>query len=314
MDPNLLAGGIAVLTGSASGMGLSMAKKCAAMGMNVVISDLRSTAIGPAVADIKAGYPTAGVTGFTCDVTDVKSVEKLLNSARSAFPEAPIQFIAANAGVIFPKATILTATPEDWKLTYDVNVMGVANTLRTFVPVLLAQPQQSVVQITASAAGVSFGAVGPYGTSKLAVLGIAEALQREIEMEGALDKIHLVALCPAIVTTGLLDTSTAIEQEKGTKINGMAATKGSKLSNTTVNLFKNVWGQGMTAEYTADQVFEHLQDGKFYCILDNEFGGKPAGLDDTIKRRYESFISRRFIRRDDGGSSLRKHGHGKSML
>jgi NAD(P)-dependent dehydrogenase (short-subunit alcohol dehydrogenase family) len=69
MDPNLLAGGIAVLTGSASGMGLSMAKKCAAMGMNVVISDVRSTAIGQAVADIKVGYPTAGVTGFTCDVS-----------------------------------------------------------------------------------------------------------------------------------------------------------------------------------------------------------------------------------------------------
>ena len=55
---------------------------------------------------------------------------------------------------------------------------------------------------------------------------------------------------------------------------------------------------GMTSEYCADQVFEHVREGKFYCLLDNTFGGMPAGLtDDTIKRRYDSMTQRNIVER-----------------
>ena len=88
---------------------------------------------------------------------------------KAAFGDGvPIQFVAANAGIIIPGATLLGGTPDQWELTYKINVLGVANTLRTFVPVLMAQPERSVVEVTASAAGISFGGNGPYGTSKLA--------------------------------------------------------------------------------------------------------------------------------------------------
>jgi hypothetical protein len=73
----------------------------------------------------------------------------------------------------------------------------------------------------------------------------------------------------------------------------------------TVDTFKNVWEFGMTPDFAAEQVFEHVQKGLFYCILDNEFDGVPTGLDDAIKRRYDSFISRRFIPRSKvSGTSL----------
>ena len=256
--------------------------------MKVVISDVRESAIGPALEDIKRENPSARVHGAVCDVTDLSSVEGLLAAARSAFPSSPIQFIAANAGVIFPRGTILTATPEEWDLTYRVNVIGVANTLKTFVPVMLQQPEQAIVQVTASAAGVSFGGAGPYGTSKLAALGIAEALRRELESEeGALEKLHIVALCPAIVTTGLLDTSTEMTKSRSDVgfLDGMSANDGSAESARSVHQFRNVWEMGMTPDYAAQQVFQHVEEGKFYCILDNEIDGQPTGLDDNIKRR-----------------------------
>jgi NAD(P)-dependent dehydrogenase (short-subunit alcohol dehydrogenase family) len=215
MDLSKLKGGVAVLTGAASGLGLSMAKQACKQGMHVVVSDVRPSAIRPAVESLQQEYPSCQVRGIVCDVTDPASVASLLTATQSFFPSSPIQFIAANAGVIFPRGTILTATPAEWDLTYRVNVLGVANTLRVFVPVMLKQPEQSVVEVTASAAGVSFGSVGPYGTSKQAALGVAEALHRELEtVEGALDKVHVVALCPAIVTTGLLETSTEMTKSR----------------------------------------------------------------------------------------------------
>ena len=61
-------------------------------------------------------------------------------------------------------------SPEEWALTYSVNVLGLFHTLRAFVPVLLEQDVQSAVEVTASVAGVMRGSVGPYGTSKLAAL------------------------------------------------------------------------------------------------------------------------------------------------
>ena len=52
---------------------------------------------------------------------------------------APIQLVAANAGVIFGRSTTLSGEPNEWALTFQVNVLGLFNTLRVFVPALLAQ-------------------------------------------------------------------------------------------------------------------------------------------------------------------------------
>merc|ERR1719217_683200 len=89
----------------------------------------------------------------------------------------------------------------------NVNVLGVANTLRVFAPVMLQQEKRSCLEITASSAGVMYGGLGPYGPSKQAALGIAELLYSEIEAKGAKDKVRVCALCPALVKTDLLKTN-----------------------------------------------------------------------------------------------------------
>ena len=99
------------------------------------------------------------------------------SSAQRAFAGVPIQFLGANAGVMFTGSTLLTGSEQEWRTTYDVNVLGVARTLRAFVPVMARQREHSVVEITASAAGVQFGGAGPYGTSKVS-LAAATSLRR----------------------------------------------------------------------------------------------------------------------------------------
>jgi NAD(P)-dependent dehydrogenase (short-subunit alcohol dehydrogenase family) len=295
MDLRALQGGIAVLTGAASGIGFALATKARSMGMHVVISDVRQSKLDEAVAKLKAtGDPGLEVHGMICDVTELSSVEKLRDSVLKHFKDVPIQFVAANAGVLFPNSTVLTGSTEEWKLTYMVNVIGVHHTLKTFVPILTKQPEKSIVEITASSAGTIYGGVGPYGTSKLAALGIAEALYKELQLqENAAGKISIVTLCPAIVTTELLDSSSEEDVSVST-IKGMVANKGDVASELVTTAFKAMWQLGMTASFCADQVFEHVAEGKFYCILDNvlERDGMSIGLDDKITNRYQNFMNR----------------------
>jgi NAD(P)-dependent dehydrogenase (short-subunit alcohol dehydrogenase family) len=197
MDLAALTGGVAVITGSGSisGLGFGLAKECAKRGMHVCISDVRQNAIDEAVALLATEHPGVTVAGCACDVTDYSSVEALVSFARSAFGGAPVQFVGANAGVIFPRSTILSGSPAEWALTFKVNVLGLFHTLRAFVPVLLEQEVAAAVEVTASVAGVTRGGVGPYGTSKLAALGIAEGLSGELVAAGAA-QVSMVSLCP----------------------------------------------------------------------------------------------------------------------
>jgi NADP-dependent 3-hydroxy acid dehydrogenase YdfG len=58
-------------------------------------------------------------------------------------------------------STLLSGSTDEWASTFNVNVLGLVRTLQTFVPVMVAQRDtKSVVEITASAAGVVFGNVG----------------------------------------------------------------------------------------------------------------------------------------------------------
>ena len=288
MELSDLSGGIAVITGAGSvtGLGFALAKKAASLGMHIVLSDVRQAAVDEAVDTLRPIAPTQ-VEGCVCDVTEMASVERLLVFTTTMFAGFPIRFVGANAGVFFPKTTILSGTTKEWEKTYQVNVVGLFHTLRVFVPYLISQPAKSAVEITASYMGIMNGGGGPYGTSKQAAIGVAEALKRELEAAGQSEKIAVVALCPGIVTTGLLQTS-----QGATDIDGLTSREGDAHSERTVDVFKAMWNEGMSANFCAHQLFDHLSDGRFYCFL-NESKADSESVALTLTSRYEAMTNRR---------------------
>jgi len=302
MDLSKLSKGLAVLTGSASGLGYAMANHCALLGMDIILSDLRPAALKTAVANLRQKHPNTTIEGYTCDVSSNESCENLLKQIQLNFPKQSIRFLSANAGVFFPKSTILTGTKEEWLTTYKVNVLGLANTLRVFANSMLLQDCESAIEITASIAGVVNGGTGPYGTSKHAALAIAEALLSEIRNRGAEDKIKMVVLCPAIVETALLNTSlkvadaaltTSTSGEVGGRIMSMEARDQDASSVGVVQMFETMMSQGMKPSFCAEQVFDCLEKGKFYCILDNlvERDGFSLNVENTIALRSAAFLT-----------------------
>lgn len=298
--------GVAVLTGSASGLGYAMAAKCCRLHMKtVVLSDLRPAALSTAVTTLSHLHPSTTVVGIVCDVSQPSSVEHLLHSIRLRFPRQPIRFLSANAGVLFPKSTILSGTKEEWAMTYRVNVLGLASTLKVFTNHMMQQQGDSCIEITASSAGVINGGTGPYGTSKHAALAIAEGLHGELFARGMNRKIHLVVLCPAIVETALLDSSFAIAQQQhasgGTALS-TDARENDAASVGTVSLFHDTIKSGMSSDFCAERVFQSLEKGEFYCILDNDVkrDGFCLGLNEKIGARAVAMLT--------GGAPIRARG------
>ena len=137
-------------------------------------------------------------------MTDPSSCERLAVAAWERF--GGVHVLCNNAGVIGRFAPVWDQDPEDWDWLFSVNVLGVANMLRAFVPRLLDQGAAAHIVNTASEAAFTARAfVGVYHASKHAVLALTEALAQELEEEGA--PVRVSVLCPGGVNTRVLDAA-----------------------------------------------------------------------------------------------------------
>src|SRR5437867_7801747 len=194
-----LAGKTAVITGAASGFGRELALLCAAAGMNIVLTDVDAAGIEStsALADV----PDSRVLLQRCDVSRADEVDALARAARERF--GAVHLLFNNAGVI-AAGPLWKATPQDWAWVFGVNVMGVANGIRSFVPAMLEQADPAWVVNTASVAGlVCPPELGVYSASKHAVVALSECLHHELAASGK--PVGVSVLCPAYVDTGIAD-------------------------------------------------------------------------------------------------------------
>jgi NAD(P)-dependent dehydrogenase (short-subunit alcohol dehydrogenase family) len=164
-----LYGKIAVITGAASGFGREFAIRCADEGMKVILTDIDTGGLGTTVALLKPGTESLVIGS---DVSSADSIEHLARSTYDRFGACHLLFNNAGVGTAGP---IWMATLDDWKWTLGINVMGVVHGLRSFVPRMLAQKEESYIVNTASAAGLlAPPGSGVYAAGKHAVVAITE--------------------------------------------------------------------------------------------------------------------------------------------
>lgn len=219
LDTSDLTGRTAVVTGGGSGIGRSLCRLLGSRGARVHVVD-RDAATAEAVAtEIRDAGGRA--EAHRVDVTDAAAVEAL---ADAVFAHGPVDLLFNNAGIGHAGAVVDT-TLGDWRALVDVNLMGVVHGLHAFLPRLVAQPQPAHVVNTASMAGLfpSPGLV-PYSTTKAAIVGLSESLDREVVGQGV--RVH--ALCPGIIDTNIIRTSTMRGpwEQKKAGVTEMYATRG----------------------------------------------------------------------------------------
>ena len=138
-DPRVLADGVAVVTGGASGIGLALAEKAIEHGLHPVLADIEAAAIASAEERLAGPAEAAGVEvfGHRTDVSSEASVQALGAAVAERFPGKPVTLLCCNAGV-GGGGPVLSAKDVDWDFVLGVNVKGVANCVREFVPKMVA--------------------------------------------------------------------------------------------------------------------------------------------------------------------------------
>ena len=186
---------VALVTGGGGGIGAAMAAAFAARGARLVLADIDPDALERTATALRAGG--TDVLTVRTDVGELAAVRALADAAVARF--GAVHVVCNNAGVAL-FGQMEAATHADWEYAMRVNFWGVVHGVETFVPRLRAQGEGGHIVNTASMAGlVGMEWLGIYCASKFAVVGLSEALFRELRPHG----IGVSVLCPMIVQTDI---------------------------------------------------------------------------------------------------------------
>jgi len=244
-------GKTAIVTGAASGIGLGIAKALAGAGANIVLADLRPDPLEAARQSIEAlGANTVTVT---IDVSDPASVEAAGQAAIQHF--GALHIAVNNAGVAMHGTPLENVTVQEWEWVIGVNVKGVINGIRTFVPLIRSHGEPGHVVNTGSVSSlfVRDGRnQGAYAMTKYAVLALSEALEQEL----AGTNIGVSILCPGGVSTSIFDS---------------AATRpdrfGGSYQRPEQEAMKSAFATGaLDPETVGRRVLQAIQDNEFYIL------------------------------------------------
>lgn len=200
-------GRAAVVTGGGSGIGMGLARELARCGARVVVADIMADNAEKVAAAIRAEGGEA--IAACCDVCDRASIRSLKEAADAAF--GPAQLLFANAGATSFKPLVAMSDDDvDWIL--QVNLHGVMNTTRAFLPDMIAAGEGHICA-TASMAGLLPGWIpvhAPYSAAKAGIIG----LMMNLGLELAEYNVHTTSYCPGGVATGMKDNNARYRPER----------------------------------------------------------------------------------------------------
>lgn len=201
---------VAVITGAASGIGLGLARACVDDGLRVLVADLDTARLGTAADELRAGVAGSDVVEQPCDVRKLDDLAVLRQRALELFGR--VDLVCLNAGIGLAKP-ITECTEADWSLLFDVNVTGVINGIRTFLPTMIEQGFGHL-SATASLSGlIADPDLVIYNSTKFAVVGLMESLALELRREHP--ALGTSVLCPGPVATDLIATSAKLLADVG---------------------------------------------------------------------------------------------------
>lgn len=195
-----LSGRTAFITGGAQGIGLGIARRLAKEGVKLALADIDAEALRRAKSKFEGA---AEVTTHVLDVRDRVAYARIADAVEAEL--GPVSLLFNNAGVAGGVAA-RKMSYEHWDWVLGVNLDGVVNGIQTFLPRMIERDAKAHIVNTSSGAGLVAGDAGfLYHTSKFAVVGLSEALRRDLKKERT--NIGLSVLCPGPVATGIVRRS-----------------------------------------------------------------------------------------------------------
>jgi len=181
-----------VITGAASGIGRSLARRLSRLGSPVALVDVDADGL----AAVAAALPGPVLTRVL-DVGDADAQLRFAAEVREWLP-APLAAVFNNAGVAV-SSTVLDAVPEDDDWLHRINFHGVVNGTRAFLPILAGQDSGVIVNTSSVFGLVGMPYQSAYCAAKFAVRGFTDALRQELRGTG----VRAVTVHPGGITTNI---------------------------------------------------------------------------------------------------------------
>lgn len=275
-----LKGKVAVITGGAEGIGKAIAVAAAAEGMKLVLADIDASKLDKTVTEFAANGTE--VIGIKTDVSKYEQVEALAQAAFERFGN--VHLLVNNAGVAVAKSAWET-TQQDWDWVMGVNLYGVTNGLRAFIPTMLEKGEEGHIVNTASVAGlISEPALAAYNVSKFGVVTLSEGLHHDLTLRKS--NIKVSVLCPAWVKTRIAESERNRDQSDRcdvSKLDPISLKTGMSIMNAVQN--------GIPPEKVAADVIAAVKAGKFYILTHpHSKAGVQIRMEDIINERAPTLL------------------------
>jgi NAD(P)-dependent dehydrogenase (short-subunit alcohol dehydrogenase family) len=266
-------GKVAVITGGASGIGLGIAHAFARAGMKVVITYRSEAHVASARALL--AFARESVLAIKLEVTDRRAMERAAEDIVRQLGGVHVLCNNAAVGITVPVAD---ASFDDWDWAIGVNIGGVVNGIRAFLPRMRASGEPGHIVSTASMGGLFIGGnVGVYNTTKYAIVGMMEALRADL----AETPIGVSVLCPGLVNTDIHlaeSTRPARYSQSGSQLSGTE-----RISRAA--WFKeNVLAAGMDPLEIGELTLRGIRNNDLHILTHPEYA-------DGARERFEAILA-----------------------
>jgi NADP-dependent 3-hydroxy acid dehydrogenase YdfG len=185
---------VALVTGASSGIGEATAEALAAEGAAVALAARRKAELEDLADRLEAD--SADTLVVPTDVTDEEAVENMIETTTEEFGRLDI--LVNNAGVMLLEP-VIEADRANFRQMVEVNLLGLMNATHAALPIMQAQGEGHIVNISSVAGRQASASGSGYNATKFGVNGFTEALRQEVNDDG----IRTTLIEPGIVDTEL---------------------------------------------------------------------------------------------------------------
>ncbi|MCK5521439.1 MAG: 3-oxoacyl-[acyl-carrier-protein] reductase [Candidatus Marinimicrobia bacterium] len=187
---------VAVITGSARGIGREIAQSLAKAGATVVISDIDSEATEKTAAELKSeGLNSLAVS---CNVTSKTEIDSLIKTVTEKLGK--IDIWVNNAGIT-KDGLLIRMKEADWDLVMDINLKGSFLCTQAVSKVMMKQRSGKIVNIASVSGVIGTAGQANYAASKSGLISLTKVTAREMASRG----VNCNAITPGFIRTEMTD-------------------------------------------------------------------------------------------------------------